>query len=369
MLRIEEITTFEELSSLRREWNEVLERSKDNNIFLTWEIMATCAKNLERTKKIRVVCVKDGDKIVSIAPLRKSCYKLNGLPGYGVLEPLTYRQSDYTGFVIAEEEEASLKLVINHLFEQNDWDFIYLLDVPETSLIFELLPKVAADIPRFAIEEGKLCPYIVIPSSMDILLSRLSAKFRKNLRRSMKSLKSDCQRVELKRYDEFDSVEEAMNIFFSLHQKRWATQGRPGVYKDNKKRDASIESSKLYAEKGWLALYFLTVDDKPVAAQYCLEYNQRMHYGLGGFDPNYSKYGVGNLITDMVLEKCVERNIKEYDFMKGDEPYKFEWTTRCRRNLGIRFVNKKFSSKLFHFGVKGIKELKLDRFLERYFRF
>jgi CelD/BcsL family acetyltransferase involved in cellulose biosynthesis len=368
MLRIEEITTLDELLALRKEWNEVLERSKDNNIFLTWEITATCAKNLERTKKIRILCVKDGDRIVSIAPLRKSRYKLDGLLGYDVLEPITYRRSDYTGFVVAEQEEASLKLIINHLFEQKDWDFIYLLDVPETSLIFKLLPKIAADIPRFAIEEGRPCPYIVMPSSMDILLSSLSAKFRKNLRRSMKSLKSDYQRVELKRYDEFGSMEEAMNTFFTLHQKRWATKGKPGVYKDNKTRDASIELSKLYAEKGWLALYFLTANDKPVAAQYCLEYGQRMHYGLGGFDPDYSKYSVGNLITGMVLEKCIERNIREYDFMKGNESYKFDWTTKCRRNLGIRFVNKKFSSKLFHFGVKGIKEMKLDSLLERYFQ-
>ncbi len=357
MLNIEEITTLEGLRALRREWTEVLERSEDNNVFLTWEMAASCAKNID-TNEIRILCVKDGEETVSIAPLRKSRYKM----GYQVIEPLNYRLSDYTGFIMTREEE-SLKLIISHLFEHGDWDFVYLLDIPETSLIFKYLPKITPEIPSFEMIEGKLCPYISLPSSIELLLSNLSAKFRKNLRRSIKNLKSDYQRIELKRYDEFASFEEAMNQFFMLHQKRWKTKGKPGVYAEDKTRAASIESAKLYAEKGWLALYFLMAKDKPVAAQYCLEYNNKMHYGLGGLDPSFHKYSVGSIITSMMLEKCIEHKIKEYDFMKGDEPYKFEWTSEARRNLGVKFVNKRVSSRIYQFGIRSAKGIKLDKFI------
>ncbi len=363
MLRIEEVSSLNGFYALRKDWTKVLENSADNNIFLTWEMAASCVRNIEKTMEIRVLCIKDADKIVTIAPLRKSRYKM----GYQVIEPLNYRLSDYTGFIMTKEEE-SLKLIINYLFEYKDWDFIYLLDIPETSLIFKFLPKIVLEIPRFELIEGKLCPYITLPSSIELLFSYLNAKFRKNLRRSIRNLKSDYQRIELKRYDEIGSVEDAMNQFFVLHQKRWKTKGQPGVYAEDKTRIASIESAKLYAEKGWLALYFLMINEKPVAAQYCLKYNNKMHYGLGGLDPSYYKYSVGNIITSMMLEKCIEQKIEEYDFMKGDEPYKFEWTNQARRNLGVKFVNNRVSSKLYHFGIKSAKGIKLDRFIGKNMR-
>ena len=40
------------------------------------------------------------------------------------------------------------------------------------------------------------------------------------------------------------------------------------------------------------------------------------------------------------------RNKKEYDFMKGDESYKFELADKTRRNLNLEFVNRRLVSHL-----------------------
>lgn len=363
MLKLTEINDVDQFFELENEWNKLLERSKDDSIFLTWESMSTYVKSYEKEIRLRILCIKDKNRLIGIAPLRQSNYNFSQLFGYEVIEPLTYRNSDYTGLILAEKEEDCLKLIINYLFKQRDWDFIYMLDIPETSLIFGLLPKISGYIPPFELAEGKICPYISLPSSMDVLLSQLSAKFRKNLRRSIKNLQKDYGRVELKKYDKFSSVEEAMNLFFELHQKRWTEKNMPGVYNTAKTRDISLEIAKRYAERGWLALYFLTLNDEPVAAQYCLEYKQRVHYGLGGFNPVYSQYSVGNIIIAKVLEECIKNNIKEYDFMKGDESYKFCWSSKYRRNMGIKFVNKSFSSKLFHWGIRTAKKANIDKII------
>jgi CelD/BcsL family acetyltransferase involved in cellulose biosynthesis len=354
---------------LRRDWNKVLERSRDDTVFLTWENMATSVKYLEKEKKLRILYVTTDNRIVAIAPFKKSHYTFNGYFGYGVIEPLTFGNSDYTGLILAEKETQCLRLFLTYLFDQNDWDFIYLYDVPETSVIFDLLTKDRCALPKFEIKEGRICPYITIPDSMDNLIQGLSTKFRKNLRRSMKNLEKDYGKVELKRYDELGSLRDAMKIFFDLHQKRWVSKGKPGVFDTQNVRDMSLNSAKLFAEKDWLALYFLTVNDKPVATQYCLEYKQKMHYGLGGFDSAYSSYSVGNLITMKVIEKCIEKKIKEYDFMKGGEPYKFGWTRTYRRNLNARMVNKKFASNLFDFTIRTVKQTKADKILGKFLNF
>ena len=349
-------------------WNKVLDKSRDNNVFLTWENMMNNIGLFEKEVKLRILCVMDESKIVSIAPFKQSNYSMSKLLSYKVVEPLTCRTSDYTGLILAEKELACLRLVLKYLFEHKDWDFIYLYDVPETSIIFDLLPKVKQDF-KFEITQGKICPYVLLPNSCDELMQKLSRKFRKNLRRSLRKLQEDCGKVELKEYTEIGSLEETTKIFFNLHQKRWKKKGKSGVFFSQEVCDRTLNSARLFAQKGWLSLYFLTVNDKPIAAQYDLEYNQKMHYWLGGFDPAYSSYSVGSLIVLKVLEDCIGKRIKEYDFMKGDEQYKFNWSREFRRNLNIRFVNDKPTSKLYNLGISTTKKLKISKKFRRFLDF
>lgn len=363
MVEINDVDLFFELDD---EWNRVLERSSDNHVMLTWEFMSTYVKHFGNERTLKVLCIKEGNRIIAIAPLRLSRYNLAGSFNYNVIEPLTYKHSDYTGLIIAEKEPKCLKLFLNYLVKQGGWDFIYLYDVPGTSMIPDLLPQISGSIPKFEVKEGAICPYLRIPYSQDALVTELDAKFRKNLRRSIKKLQNDYGKVELRRYDQLGSVENAMNIFFELHQKRWELKKKPGVFSTQKVRDFYLEIAKVFANKGWLALYFLMVNEEPVATQLCFEYKQKMLYGLGGFDPEFSKYSVGHIITAKMIEKCIEKKIREYDFMKGDEPYKFDWTKEYRRNVYIKFVNVGLKSKLYHFGIKVAKKTKIDKFLENY---
>jgi CelD/BcsL family acetyltransferase involved in cellulose biosynthesis len=359
MLKINEVTTKDKFNELRKDWNEVLERSKDDTVFLTWENVANSVKYLEKEKALRILYITAGDRIVAIAPLKKSRYTLSGSFGYDVIEPLAYRNSDYTGLIIAEKESECLKLFLKFLYKQNDWNFIYFYDFPETSLVFNLLDSERCAFPKFEIGKGRICPYMSLPESISSLMPRWSGKFRKNLRRSLKRLEEDFGKVELKEYNELGSLKDGMQLFFTLHQKRWTLKGQPGVFNVQKIREMSLESAELLEEKGWLGLFFLMVNNIPIATQYCLQYKQKMHYGLGGFDPDYSSYSVGNLITLKVIEKCIEKKIREYDFMKGDELYKFDWSQEYRRNMNLTFVNEKLTSKLLRFGIRTAKRINL----------
>lgn len=370
LLNINEINGINQFFELRHKWNRVLERSKDSNPFLTWEFLSTYWKHFGKNKKLRILCIENENKIIAIAPLRQSRYNFAGSLSYNVIEPLALGAADYTGLILAEREADCLKLFLNYLVENDDWDFIYLYDLPGTSIIPELLPKVCETIsPKFEFIEGVVCPYISLPESMNVFIKGLDGKFKKNLRRCTKNLQRDYQRVELKRYDEFSSVEEAMNIYFELHQKRWKLKGKPGVYYAQKNCDFDLDLSKVFANNDWLALYFLTASDEPIAAQYCLEYKEKMYYGLGGFDPDYSKYSVGNIITAKVIERCIAKGIREYDFMKGGESYKFGWSAKYRRNSGIKFVKNRFTSKIFHLGITTTKIMKIDKILGKFLDF
>ena len=93
------------------------------------------------------------------------------------------------------------------------------------------------------------------------------------------------------------------------------------------------------------------------------EYKGVIYSGLSGFDPDFYKYSVGNLVTEYMIENCIQKGIEEFDFMKGSEPNKFKWDVKYRRNTNIRIMNRKTASLLYDIGIKAIKKMKIERFL------
>lgn len=371
MLSIIEIDKLDVFDELRKKWNQILARSKDNHIFLTWEYLSTFWKHFGKKINMKILCVEDEKEIVAIAPLRQFHYGISSRLGYEVIEPLGYRGNmpdggDYTGLLLGENENECFRLFLNYLAEQKDWDFIYLYDVPGTSIIPSLLTRMSRSPLKIEIKEGAVCPYVTFPSSVDIFLEKLNGKFRKNLRRSMKNLERDYGKVEIKKHNDFCSLNDAMEIFFRLHQMRWRSKHKQGVFSTQAIRDFYIDVAKSFFAKRWLALYFLTVKDEPIAAHFCFEYQRKMYFALSGYDLNFSKYSVSSLLTLKIIEKCIEKNLTEFDFMKGDEPYKFKWTNKYRRNVNIKFVNNKLTSRLYYLGIRAIKQTRIDRTLEKF---
>ena len=56
---------------------------------------------------------------------------------------------------------------------------------------------------------------------------------------------------------------------------------------NNKAREITMQTIKFFAERDWLRLHFLTVNNRPVATSLDLEYGGKMYGHLCGFDPDY----------------------------------------------------------------------------------
>jgi CelD/BcsL family acetyltransferase involved in cellulose biosynthesis len=138
------------------------------------------------------------------------------------------------------------------------------------------------------------------------------------------------------------SLKEGMSSFFELHQKRMESKGFAGVFKDQRVRDLHLDIAKIFAQNGWLGLYFLKLSDKPVAALYGFKYQSKYYAYLSGFDPQYSKYSVGNLLFLFTINKCIIEGLTEFDFMRGFEEYKDRWNTTARWNNRVIIPRKNF---------------------------
>ena len=312
---------------------------------------------------MRILCVENENEVIAIAPLKQSRIRFGHMLNYNIISPLGFGAADYTGFLFTVSENKCSKLIMDYFSAHKDWDFIYFYEFPGTPKNLNLFKEMVCNAKKFELTEGTLCPYLSLSNSSEDFMQGLSSRFRYNLRRSMKKLVKDYSKVELKRYDELGSVEKSMNIFFELHQKRWQLKGQKGTFHIQERRDFWLDVAQRFSDKGWLALHFLTVGDKPVAALHGYEFNQKMYCALAGFDPDYSQYGVSNLLMQKLLEKCIANRIVEVDFLTGDERYKFSWTKTYRRNLNLKILSGRFGSSFYDFALQTLKRSKIDKHL------
>ena len=347
-LKVYEINSANEFYNMRNEWNTLLKRTNDNTLFLSWERMAPGIKYLNPGSKLSILYATDGKEILGIAPLRKSNRCFNGHSICSTIEVISLRAP---GILLSKRKAECLNKFLTYLYDQKDWDFLYFNEVPETFSAVYLLRKSAQSIPDMEVIEGDVSPHLTIPGSLDEFYRGLTRSYRKHLRRQMRRIEGEHGRIELKDYYELGSLEEMMQVFFNIHQKRWISKGGPGVFKTKRNRDMFLYEAQLFSEINCLRLRFLMVNDKPIAVFYGFEHDQVLYYLLSGFDPAYASYSPGNLLELKTIEKCVEEGIKELNFFGGYTRHKFRWCNEYRRNFTFRFVNRKFRSRTLNLGM------------------
>ncbi|MGA2973267.1 MAG: GNAT family N-acetyltransferase [Candidatus Bathyarchaeia archaeon] len=340
-----ELEDIGDVEALHEHWNTLL-ASTDNAVFSTWE-WATCWwKHFGEGRRLRVLVAENGHRAIAIAPLMLSNYKYMGFGRLRKIEFLGSSQSDYNNFILSENQSECTRLFVKHIEGLHDWDHLELRDILEDSTSARLLCDYSVTSPwRLDNRVLALAPYIILPPTFEELLSRLRPGMRRNIGRVERRLRERYQ-IDLKTYKDFSSVQEAMDVMFELHQKRRRSiSDTPSAFEAPRTRAFHSELATAFAAKGWLNLNFLTADGEAIAATYCFDYRGKTYAYQGGFDPRFSRYAVNTLLRLRNIEGSIQRGLREYDFLKGAESYKFSWPVHVRRSLAIGFARRRLLAK------------------------
>jgi CelD/BcsL family acetyltransferase involved in cellulose biosynthesis len=71
----------------------------------------------------------------------------------------------------------------------------------------------------------------------------------------------------------------------------------------------------------------LSLDDRTAAIEAGICHNRIYHLYLGAFAPEFARLGPGNVLTEKVLNWCVENGIRRYDMLAPRSRNKAEWQT------------------------------------------
>ncbi len=332
-MRVELIDDTERFRALRQEWDELLEQSAADCLFLTWEWLYPWWTHCADGRKLCLLAVRDGGDLIGVAPLAVSPWRVTRFRLFHALEFLGTGRigSDYLDIISRRSREQDVaEALADHL---SRWGtMLELAQVNgDASLAAAVAARMAGRDWTSAAIRTDVCPFVRLAGhSWDSYLATLGSEHRYNIRRRLRNLAGRFD-VRFERAATDAERRAALAEVVTLHRKRWEARGggstafsTPAVLAFHE------EASRLALERGWLRLFSLRLDGTPVSALYGFRYGRRFYFYQSGFEPEYGKHSVGLVTMALAIKSAIEEGAEEYDFLHGDEPYKFLWTRDVR---------------------------------------
>lgn len=300
-------------SEFHQEWHQLLHNSAINEIFLTPEYQSSWWQTLGKGK-LHVISVRlESGELVGLAPL----FIENNIVSFIGCKDV----SDYLDFIVHKDyEELVYQAIINELKLIENAVFS-LCSIPESSPTLIHLPKFLSAEVTLTTTQQAVCPQIVLPNRWENYLQDLDRKQRQEIKRKWKKIE-ETEAVTYECISEVDEATQAVALFIELHQQ--SSESKREFWDPH--HQAFFEHLlQILAKRGWLKLFFLSIarHPKPIATMLIFDYGG--HYDLynSGFNPAFSNLSPGQVLTAYTIKEAIENSRSLYDFLRGNEEYKF----------------------------------------------
>lgn len=353
-MHIDVIETLPSLAKLEENWNAVYDADDEAQIFLSWQWLNGWLSYLQRPWFI--LAAKAGESAdlpyVAFLPLRLQ----NRIEKSDVISDMRMAgnfAADYTGIICRPEAENKVIPAFARCIRQMNWARLNLENVRmserRSRLLLACFPKANfnyTEVGRVNKVDGidnSLCPYLTLPKDWNSYLESLSANTRQKIRRLLKQVDTPGEyRITVSTPETFAQDLKTLLGF-------WETKWRPRkgdrieslVASNGAMLTRSFQSGMLYLPTFWHR-------DRPVAALATLvdPRKRAFLFYMTGRDETFDGPPSGVILHAFSIRHAIENGFSEYDFLRGNEPYKYsfgcaERKIRCTvlenrngRNLG-----------------------------------
>jgi CelD/BcsL family acetyltransferase involved in cellulose biosynthesis len=177
------------------------------------------------------------------------------------------------------------------------------------------------------VEREDVCPVVTLPGGIDMdgYLATLGKKERHEIRRKVRR----AQAVGEIRLDDSPDPLADLDVFIDLHQQRWGDEGLfPPTPGGAQSRVLFRRMFELFGADGPLRLAFLSVGGRRIAAGVHFETADGYLYYNAGVDPGARELSPGVLMVYAYVARALASGKSRLDFLRGDEPYKYQWGAR-----------------------------------------
>lgn len=172
-------------------------------------------------------------------------------------------------------------------------------------------------------------PHLPLTGSWEEFLAGRSRNFRNQVGRKERNLVRQHGAV-FRPTDDPARLPAEMKRFFALHEERWSEDDAPSSLRSPAVQRFHVDFAAAALEQGWLRLWFLEAEGQEVATIYGWTVGHRACYFNAGWDPRWSADSVGLVLLAHAVRSAIEEGAGDYDFLLGDEQYKYRFATEER---------------------------------------
>lgn len=178
-----------------------------------------------------------------------------------------------------------------------------------------------------SVKNDEVVAVLSLPATYDDWLASLGKKQRHEVRRKRRRFETEFGTIELERH-----TGDAIDVFCTMHR---LSAGEKGQFMTDPMESLFTE---LLVTSG-ASIHLLTCDGVPRAAAFGFETDEGYFYYNSAYDPAAAMASPGVVLFSMMIETEIDRGAVVFDFLKGEEPYKFRHGAEPRQLYRIEGRN------------------------------
>jgi dTDP-4-amino-4,6-dideoxygalactose transaminase/CelD/BcsL family acetyltransferase involved in cellulose biosynthesis len=298
---------YDEIGELRDEWERLALASA--NVFATWQWASSWWRRYGDGRRLRIATCRDRTgRTVALLPMyewRKRPVRIFRFVGHGA--------GDQLGPVCDPADRVAAARALRRALDELDCDVFLGERLQGDQAWSHLLGS------RVLTREAY--PLLRVAGGWDDYVATRSRHFRKKMLWQERKLGRDHE-LRYRLHERAETLEADLDILFSLHRSRWG-EGTAFGAEESFHRDFAAYAR----ERGWLRLWLLELDGAPAAAWYGFRFAETEFHYQSGLDPARASGSVGSTLLMHTIREALGDGVREYRFLRGDEPYKYRFAT------------------------------------------
>jgi CelD/BcsL family acetyltransferase involved in cellulose biosynthesis len=302
--------SLESFESIYDIWQKLYEDSTTAPIFSSPEWSKVWWQRFGKGDELYLGVVRRDARVLGVAPLQKKGETASFIGSLDVC--------DYLDFVVrAGNEDTFFRELLDSLKAAGILR-LYLATLRPESTVRSSLINIAPKY-KWKVEcsQEDVTVELDLPPSWDEYLQLLSGKQRHELNRKLRRLNEE---GDLDHRTVTDANPSDIATFLRLF--RDSRQDKAAFLTEQ--MESFFRSiARAMAEQNLLRLNILELNNKAVAATMCFDYKDTVYLYNSGYEPDYGWLSVGVVSKALCIRAAIERHKKHFDFLKGDEAYKY----------------------------------------------
>jgi CelD/BcsL family acetyltransferase involved in cellulose biosynthesis len=344
------------VEDLAGDWRRLCDASGEEEVFYRPEWIQAFLNAFAPEARIILITAWSGGRLSAVLPLMRERAWLGGLPAATLTVP-----ANVFCFRIGlpacrgEEGEAALRAVWQAVKDLPGWNLIDVSNVLEGNGLDRLATLARADgfpVARKRTSQTLYLPIVSSPAqnppkagAQPAWLAGTRPKFRSHLRRARRQLEEQ-GKLALKHYSTADPG--ALERFYDLEASGWKGAEGTAIKCDPRTRRFYDAVAQAAARDAYLALDFLELGGKPIAAHFGFNLRGRYFLAKAGYDESFRRHGPGQLLVNEILSETPQRGLREFDFVGPATWDESRWASERRTSYRLFVFRKGLYGSLLH---------------------